>query len=327
MRVLVTGAAGFIGRLLVKILLERGELVGEQHKFTAIKEIVLVDRVEVRGLNDDRIKQSLGDLSDGQFLSDLFNIGFDYVFHLAATLTVEAEQNFEHGLAVNVHGTMKLLELCRKQNKLARFIYPSSIAAFGGELPDIVDDSIAQTPQTSYGTHKSITELFINDYSRHGFIDGRVLRLPIVIIRPGKPGTSVSDRVASIVREPLLGNDVCCPLSKETRLPVASGQRVAECLMDVSSLSADSFKYTRAMNLPSLTVSVADMLKSIRRFEGTRKLGAIIWKPDVELQIVVESWPKYFTSDLASKVGIVADKHIDDIIDFYIRDFPAEASL
>ncbi len=325
MRVLITGAAGFIGRQLTKKLLERGELADSNGNIAQVREVVLADRVPVEGLEDTRVKISTGDFSDAQFLCSLFKSDFDSVFHLAATLTVDAEQNFELGIEVNLRGMMKLLEMCRKQKSLARFVFPSSIAAFGGDLPDTVDDNIAQTPQTSYGTHKSVTELLINDYSRHGFIDGRVLRLPIVIIRPGKPGTSVSDRVASIVREPLQGLDVSCPLTKETLIPVASGQRVAECLLDTHNLSGESFKYTRAMNLPSLTISINDMVQSLERYRGQRTLGNIQWEPDSALQAVVESWPKYFVSELASDVGIRADSNIDDIIDAYVLDFLTEA--
>jgi len=328
MRVLITGAAGFIGSHLVSALLRRGQLIGAAGKPQGIDELVLADTmpiVRTGAAGNIPIRTEIGDVCDPAFLRRLVGPGVDSVFHLAATLTIEAEENFARGLEVNVHGLMQLLELCRAQARAPRFVFASSIASFGGPLPKTVDDTVAQTPQTSYGTHKAIVELLLNDYSRHGFIDARALRLPFVLIRPGASTPAVSDRVAAIVREPLLGRDIACPLAPETLIPVASARRVATALLALHDLPAASFGHTRAMNLPSLTVSVGEMVEALQRFGRTRRLGRVSWQPEARLQAVVDGWPGRFVSARASSNGIGADADFDEIIRAFAEDYlPAE---
>lgn len=329
MRVLITGAAGFIGSRLTSELLARGQLIDAQGTARPIGELVLADTVPIAAAavaGGPRTRAELGDIRDRAYLQRLAGDGLDSVFHLASTLTIEAETGFERGLAVNVHGLMQLLEICRAQVRAPRLVFASSIAAFGGPLPATVDDTVALTPQTSYGTHKAIAELLINDYTRHGFIDGRALRLPIVLIRPGAATPAVSDRVAAIVREPLLGRDVACPLAPETRIPVASARRVAAALVAVHDLPASAFAHTRAMNLPSLTVSVGEMVAALQRVQRPRPRGQVHWQPDPGLQRVVDGWPVSFVSELASRHGIAADANFDEIVATFIEDAcPAQA--
>ena len=328
MRVLITGAAGFIGSHLVSALLRQGQLRDASGAPRGISELVLADTMPIARAaagGDIPIRVETGDFCDPAFLRHLVGAGVDSVFHLAATLTIDAETNFARGLQVNVHGLMQLLEICRAQRRPPRFVFASSIAAFGGPLPKTVDDTVAQTPQTSYGTHKAIAELLLNDYSRHGFIDARALRLPFVLIRPGAPSPAVSDRVAAIVREPLLGRDVACPLAPETRIPVASARRVATALLAMHDLPAASFGHTRAMNLPSLTVSIGEMVDALQRFGQTRRLGRVSWEPDAKLQAVVDGWPGQFVSERASRNGICADADFDEIIRAFVEDYlPAQ---
>lgn len=323
MRVLVIGAAGFIGSHLVSALLERGRLVNPGGELERIEEIVLADAAPLpaRVTSGAAIRTEIGDFSDLAFLERLFRDRVDSVFPLAATLTAEAEANFAQGLQVNVLAFLQMLEMCREQGTSTRLVFASSVAAFGGTLPEIVDDSVAHTPQTSYGTHKAIAELLINDYSRRGFIDGRALRLPIVLIRPGAPSPAVSDRVAAIVREPLLGRDVACPFDETTRLPVASARRVAQCLIALHDLPANAFGDSRAMNLPALSVTVQEMIRSLDRFRDTRRLGRVSFAPEAWMQAIVDRWPKQFVSARATRYGIGADASFDEIVDAFLEDY------
>ena len=323
MRVLVIGAAGFIGSHLVSALLERGQLAGRR-----IKSLLLADAMPVRGPRGAQVevRAETGDISDRAFLQHLLADGVDSVFPLAATLTTEAVADFGKGLKVNLLALVDLLEALRQdkgRDAVPRVVFASSIAAFGGALPDTVDDSVQHLPQTSYGTHKAIAELLINDYSRHGFIDGRALRLPIVLIRRGSPSPAVSDRVAAIVREPLLGRDTVCPFDPGTRMPVASVQRVAEALMSVHDLPAVAFGDSRAMNLPALSVTAGEMVESLQRFKNVRALGRVAFAPDAKLQSVVESWPKRFVSERASRHGIGSDASFDEIIRHFLSETAA----
>jgi D-erythronate 2-dehydrogenase len=316
MRVLVTGAGGFIGSQLVRALLARGTLGGRP-----LSSLVLADAAPVSLRHDGpiAIRTECGDVSDGAFIRQLLEGGVDSIFPLAATLTTEAEADFGKGLRVNVLALVHLLEFLRTLGQRPRLVFASSIAAFGGALPDTVDDSVAHVPQTSYGTHKAIAELLINDYSRHGLIDGRALRLPVVLTRPGAPSPAVSDRVAAIVREPLMGRDLACPFDPATRMPVASVQRVAQALVALHDLPAAAFGDSRAMNLPALSVTVAEMLASVERLRGTRTLGKVTFAPDARLQAIVDGWPKRFVSERASRHGLRADTSFDEVIRSFLE--------
>lgn len=326
MRVLVIGAAGFIGSHLVSALLKRGRLVNRAGQLEPIEEIVLADAAPLPSYSTSAlaVRKEMGDCTDLAFVQRLFVDRVDSVFPLAATLTAEAEANFAQGLQVNVLAFLQLLEACREQSLTPRLVFASSVAAFGGTLPDAVDDDVAQTPQTSYGTHKAIAELLINDYSRRGFVDGRALRLPIVMIRPGASTPTVSDRVAAIVREPLMGRDVACPFDEKTRLPVASARRVAQCLIAFHDLPAAAFGDSRAMNLPALTVTVEEMIRSLDRFRGARRLGRVTIAPEAWMQAVVDRWPKQFVSARATRYGIGADASFDEIVAAFLEDCPIQ---
>lgn len=323
MRVLVTGAGGFVGRRLVSALLNEPALTRGGGDAEQISELILTDLSDA-GLSafaaDPRVRIEIGDFCDAEFRRALFAKRIDSIFHLAATLTADAETDFERGLRVNLLGVLDLLEDCRSGAHRPRFIYPSSIAVFGGPLPDRVDDKVSQTPQTSHGTAKAVAELLINDYSRHGFIDGRVLRLPVVLIRPGAPNPSVSDRVASIVREPLHGVDVICPLIPETKIPVASVRCIAAALIKLHEVPPDRFGHTRAMNLPSLTVTVAEMVEALDGFDYPGPRGKVSWERDDQLQAIADGWPNFLVSEEASRLGIRSDASFTEILWAYVED-------
>ena len=321
MKVLITGGAGFIGTHVARAILQRGQLTDPSGHAAPVRQLVLADVVaaqqQLPNPHNIELRSEVGDLSDAAFRQLLWRDPPDSVFHLAAMLTAEAESDFGGGLEVNLVSLVGLLELCRANARCPRFVFASSIAAFGGPLPATVDDFAAQTPQTSYGTHKVVTELLLNDYSRHRFIDGRSLRLPIVLLRPGAASPMVSDRVAAIVREPLLGRDVVCPLAPETRIPVTSARCAADALLAVHDLPTEVFGHTRAMNLPALTVTIGEMVESLNRF-GDR-VGEVTFAPDPALQGIVDSWPKVFVSEFADRHGIRADRSFDEIVDAFLE--------
>lgn len=322
MRVLVTGAAGFVAGHVLRALARR-DIAGPSGRAEPIDEIVLADVVESHpppGAGWRNLRVETGDFADPCFVARLAAGGYDSIFHLAASLTIDAESDFRRGLEVNVLGLVELLEACRAMPRPPRLVFASSIAAFGGPLPASVDDSVAQTPQTSYGTHKSIAELLLNDYARRGFVDARALRLPVVMTRPGAPTPSVSDRIAAIVREPLLGRDVVCPLSLDTRIPVCSVQRVADGLLALHDLPAAALGHSRAMNLHALTVSIGEIVDAVRRAGASRSLGHIEVASDPKLQAVVDGWPSAFVSSRANALGIRADASADDLVAAFLAD-------
>jgi nucleoside-diphosphate-sugar epimerase len=178
-----------------------------------------------------------------------------------------------------------------------------------------VNDDVTPAPATTYGTHKAINELLIADYSRHGRINGRCLRLPIVLTRPGAPQPTVSDWVAGIVRNPLCGLDVIAPLAPNTTIPVISAGAVVAALIRLHNMPASDLPPNRAFNLPALTVTVAELAEAARRRGAT---GTIRYAPDPQVQTIVGGWPRRFVSDRATRLGIMADADLDALISDYL---------
>ena len=325
MNVLITGAHGFIGKELCRVLLRDGVPSQGEEAARALKSLTLIDTqpgpAEQR--NDPRVRSVLGDASDPRVLQRLVNADTDLIVALGATLTAEAEHDFDRGLQVNLHGMLHLLEACRKQARRPRLVYASSLAAYGGQLPDTVEDSQVLTPQTSYGTHKAVNELLINDYSRRGYVDGRALRLPIVVTRPDAQMNSISGRLGALVREPLAGRDVVCPVAADTRLPLASVQAAAEALRAVCGLPPDVFNATRAMNLPSLSVRVHELVQAVQTIPAWRgwrhPVGQVLWEHDPALQRIVDAWPHRIESSMARRLGIVGDRSLPHVINRYLN--------
>jgi nucleoside-diphosphate-sugar epimerase len=324
MKVLVLGAAGFIGATLVRALCAEPSLVIDGAMPRRIRELVLADyrpvpRVDNGGGIAIRIEQ--GDIGEPVFLERLLGDRYDCIFHLAAMLTLDAEKDFVRSLDVNVHALMRLLDHCRTQAASPAVVFASSISTFGGTLPEVVDDDVVQTPETSYGCHKLIAEVLISDYSRRGFIDGRVLRLPVVLTHPGPASGSVSDRVAALIREPLNGRDVVCPLDPQLRIPVASARSVVGGLRALLARPSAVFGATRAMNLPSLTVTPAAIEATVTRASlPGRPPGKVFWQPEAHLQRIAEGWPRSFTSRRALECGIAGDASLEAVVAAYIED-------
>lgn len=321
MRVLITGSAGFIGRALTAELLQGAPLAAADGSEAALQRLLLLDRVALPPPTDPRVQVLQGDAADAALLQRLLGDGIDTVFVLGATLTTEAEADPDRSFEVTVLGLTRLVAACRAARCCPRVVFASSIAAFGGTLPEVVGDEQPQHPQTSYGTHKAIAELLLHDASRHRFVDARCLRLPVVVVRPGTAGTSVSDRIAALVREPLGSADVVCPLAPQTRLPLASVQTVARALVAVQKLPPQVFGASRALNLPSLTVRVDEWVAAAQTLPARRlwraPIGRVSWQPDPRLQAIVDGWPRGFDSALARRLGLPLDTSAEAIVDHF----------
>jgi len=315
MRILITGAGGFIGQTLTRELLQQGKLVNAGGEAEAIAGIMLLD-THLPAIEDSRLKPLQADLAAPATRRAVAQWKPDSVFHLAAVLTSAAEQDPARAMAVNVSALAELIDAIGNKAAPPRLVFPSSIAVFGGLLPDQVDDDHLQRPQTSYGTHKAIAELMLADATRHKLIDARALRLPIVLVHPGPPTQSVSDRIAGMVRDSVAGQPSVCPLRPDTKVAVVSVQTVVQNLITLHNADPTKLRGKRMLNQPALTVSMMDIVESIARvIDGTPDIG---FAPDAELKKIVDGWPKGFISTRAPSVGVVADKTFDDIVLNYL---------
>ena len=272
MRIVITGGCGFLGRRVAQRLLTRSD----------VDELVLFDSAPpaLPLPEDKRLSTIAGDIADRAAVARAVTPGTDAVFHLAAIVSGQAEADTDLGYRVNLDGTRTVLEACRALDSVPRLIFSSSLAVYGGELPARVGDDTALRPQTSYGAQKAIGELLVNDYSRKGFVDGRALRLPTVVVRPGLPNRAASTFASSIIREPLAGKDAVCPVSADTVMALASPRRVVAGLVHALDLPGDAFGDNRSLQLPGFSVAVGEMVEAVRRIGGAAAHARIRWRPD-----------------------------------------------
>ncbi len=320
MRILITGGTGFIGKQLAQRLLALNSVTLEGQVSQAIERIVLFDAFDGEALpQDPRVHVITGDIADPQVVARVTD-GVDLVWHLAAVVSSAAEADFDLGMQVNLYGLMTLLEALRKQATVPRFVYASGFAVFGGTLPEVVNDETALTPQSSYGMQKAVGELLVADYARKGFVDSRVLRLPTVAVRPGKPNKAASTFFSSIIREPLVGQPAVCPVRPETKVYLTSPRRVVEAMVHAMSLSAATLGDQRVIPLPGVTTTVADMVAALQRVAGEEAVRLIRWEPDATIQRIVESWPSKVDAPRARALGFNADPDFEAIVRAHIED-------
>jgi len=261
-----------------------------------------------------------GDLADPAVIERAITSDTDSIFHLAAVVSGQAEADFDIGMRVNLDATRNLLERCRTLSAPPRFVFTSSLAVFGGPVPDPVTDDAPVTPQASYGVQKLIGEHLVYDMTRKGFVDGRSLRLPTVTVRPGKPNKAASSFASSIIREPLAGVDAICPVAPTTRMWVQSPRTVIENLIIGHEAPATSFAHTRSVNVPGICVPVADMVAALRRVAGDAVADRVRWKYDPMIDRIVATWPSNFATVLGPALGMQADRTFEDIIRAYVAD-------
>jgi len=320
MRVVITGGAGFLGSRLAKKLLAREHLTDAQGTQRPLRELVLLDQAPARGFDDSRVRSVTGDLADAAVIEQVLTPDTDSVFHLAAVVSGEAEANFDLGMRVNVDATRLLLERCRRLNAPPKVVFTSSLAVFGGPLPDPVGDDAPITPQASYGVQKAIGEQFVYDMTRKGFLDGRSLRLPTVTVRPGKPNKAASSFASGVIREPLAGVDAPCPVAPTTRMWVQSPRAVIDNLVIGHEASASKFSHTRSINVPGICISVAEMVAALRRVAGDAVADRVKWQFDPVIDRIVSTWPANFAPKLGPALGMKADVDFDSIVRAYIAD-------
>ncbi len=314
MRVLITGAAGMLGRKLTGRLLEQGRLRGE-----GIDAVDLVDLVEAPA-DSELCTAHVADLSRPGEAEALVSVGPDVVFHLAAVVSAAAEADFDKGMGVNVDGTRQLFDAIRLAPGAPRVVYASSIAVFGAPFPDPIPDDFHPTPLTSYGTQKLIGEALLADYSRRGFFDGVGIRLPTVSVRPGAPNAAASSFFSGIIREPLSGRKARLPVSRDVRHPHASPRAAVGFFIHAAELDTSRLGGHRNLTMPGVSVTVGEQIEALRRVAGPDAAALITEAPDPAVGAIVAGWPPRFDTARAADLGFAAEETYDDIIRAYIED-------
>ncbi|HEY6004232.1 MAG TPA: D-erythronate dehydrogenase [Anaeromyxobacter sp.] len=320
MNVLVTGGAGFLGRRLARALLARGSLAGPDGRQEGIERLVLLDLAPAEGFEDPRVEAVGGDVADEAVLRSLVDASTSSVFHLAAVVSAQAEADFDLGMRVNLDATRRLLEACRRLSRPPRLVATSSVAVYGGELPAAVGDDTALRPQSSYGAAKAMGELLVQDYTRRGWVDGRVLRLPTVSVRPGKPNRAASSFASGIIREPLSGMEAVCPVPPETRLWLLSPRKAVEGLVLGHELPSSALGTVRSVNLPGLSVTVAEMIAALERVAGPEVAARVRFERDALVERIVSSWPGAWDASRARRLGFGGDADFDAVVRAFVED-------
>jgi nucleoside-diphosphate-sugar epimerase len=321
MHVLVIGAAGMVGRKLVEALVAKGEINGK-----LAERLTLVDIVEptAPARFAGKTKTVAADLSEEGVATALVAERPDLIFHLAAIVSGEAEADFEKGYRVNLDGTRALFEAIRLEGRKAlykpKLVFTSSIAVFGEPLPAVIGDTHHHTPLTSYGTQKAIGELLLADYSRRGFFDGIGIRLPTIVIRPGKPNKAASGFFSNILREPLSGVEAVLPVKESVRHWFASPRAAVRFLMHAAALDTSVLGSRRSLTMPGLTATVGEEIEALRRVAGDKAVKLIRNEPDEIIIKMVAGWPQNFDASRAIALGFEAEKSFDEIIRAHVED-------
>lgn len=326
MRIVITGGAGFLGQRLARAVLSRDTLTDARGARRPVREVVLVDVMPARGVADARLRTVAGDLADPAVAAAAITPDTDSVFHLAAVVSGQAEADFDLGMRVNLDATRLLLERCRALPAPPKFVFASSIAVFGGRLPDPVPDDAPLTPHSSYGTQKVIGELLVADLSRRGALDGRSLRLPTVTVRPGLPNQAASSFASGVIREPLAGVEAICPVAPGTRMWVQSPVAVIENLLVGHEAPAAAFAASRSVNVPGISVAVGDMVAALREVAGDAVADRVRWQLDPAVDRIVSTWPAALAAEHGHALGMRADGDFAAIVRAYISDLTAGAA-
>lgn len=317
LRVLITGGAGMIGRKLAARLIADGAIGGRAIAALDLQDVVAPVSGAAGAFAIDAIT---GDLAAPGVAEALVARRPDVIFHLAGVVSGEAEANFDLGYRVNLDGTRALLEAIRAAGLAPRLVFASSIAVYGGPFPAIIPDDFHQTPRTSYGTQKLMSELLVNDYSRKGILDGVSLRLPTICVRPGLPNKAASGFFSGIIREPLAGLPAILPVDDDVVHTHASPRAAVGFMLRAATMETAMLGDRRAITLPGVAVSVAEQIAALGRAAGDKAVALIRRDPDPAIRAIVANWPTRFAAARARDLGFEAESSFDDIIATHVRD-------
>ncbi len=319
MHILIIGAAGMIGRKLTeRLVIDRS--LGDQ----PIEKMTLIDIVapaRPAGFSD-HVKTRAADLAAPGTAEKAVSERPDVIFHLAGVVSGEAETDFEKGYRVNLDGTRALLEAVRTAGNgyKPKVVFTSSIAVFGAPFPEAIADDFHLTPLTSYGTQKAMCELLLADYARRGILEGVGIRLPSIVVRPGKPNKAASGFFSGIIREPLAGQEAILPVADSVLHWHASPRSAVGFLTHAAGLTRTQLGDRINLTMPGVCCTVGEQIAALRRIAGDKVADRIRREPDALVERIVAGWPSRFEPHRAVALGFKVEATFDDIIRAHIED-------
>lgn len=317
MHITILGGAGFLGRKVAALLAQHGMLGGHP-----VESLTLFDLTPPAPLPAPFPVHCVGG-NVADLPPDAIPPGTGTVFHLAAVVSAQAEEDYALGRLVNVRGTDAVVDACRalppSSSGPPRVVFTSSVASFGGGQSANLPDDARQMPTNSYGAQKAVAELILADATRRGFLDAVSIRLPTVTIRPGKPNKAASSFVSGILREPLTGQPATLPVPDEFAVWICSPRRAVDWLLHAASMDTAPLGGDRGINPPGLSASVGAMLAAMDRVRpGASAL--VHRRPDPAIAAIVGGWPASFTADRARTLGFTSHEPLEALVQAFIDD-------
>ena len=316
MRVLITGGGGFLGVKLAKALAAKGEVQGRAITHMTQADLFAPDPVEA----PFPTAGAALDIADRAAVDAAFETPPDAIFHLAAVVSGQAEAEFDIGMRVNLMGTVNILEAARAAGNTPIVVFTSSVAVYGGEIPEVIEDWTCLNPQTSYGAQKAAGEMLVTDMSRKGFIDGRGLRLPTVTVRPGKANKAASSFMSSIFREPLQGEAANCPVAEDYPIWNSAPRTVVANLVHAAEVPAEAWGENRCLAIPGQTNTVREMVDAMTAVAGPEAAARITWEADPFVQKICDGWRAHLNPQKALRLGFHQDQSFEDNIRWFLED-------
>ena len=318
MRIVVTGAAGFIGQMVVRALATRDRLRldGTERRIAAILATdIAAEPLTALASTHRRIHALPGTLDDPAVLARIAADAPDLIIHLAAVVSAQAEADWDLGMAVNLQGTLALIEACRRMGRPPVVIFASSVAVFSCADNGTITEDTLPAPRSSYGTQKLLGELVLRDASRRGFLKARCLRFPTISVRPGAPNRAASGFVSGIIREPLAGLPATLPVARDLRLHLASPARALAHTLHACGLEQDVLRGETSLTLPEISVTVGEMIDTLAHLAGAEVAARITPQPDAGIAAIVGSWPGEIHCPRARSLGFEPNTGIAELIE------------
>jgi nucleoside-diphosphate-sugar epimerase len=319
MKIVLTGGGGFLGHQLAQSILKRGTLIGRP-----VSQIVLLDAAFHREIPDPRVQTVCGDICDRDTVFSAVGSDAEVIFHLASMVSGECEERYDDALRVNLDGGRNVFEAARAAAGRPRVVFASSVACYGGiDMSQLMSDTTKQLPQTTYGITKAMCEMLINDHTRKGHFDGRSVRLPTVIIRPGKPNAAASSWASGMFREPLNGEPCLLPIRRDQPHPMTGYRTVIESFIALAEVDEARLGKDRAYVLPAhrVTPQIAEQVIREVAAEKGITLGPIVDAFNERIQGIVDNWPQQVDGSRALEIGVPPPPPLKTIVEQYVADF------